>query len=74
MLCFILCKVKKEERRFMNKNVMIQTLRRFKVTSGYKGYYYLLDAVNIIGEFHAKEKPFGTQKDIYIPIGGKTQN
>ena len=26
----------------MNRNNMIQTLRRFKVTSGYKGYYYLL--------------------------------
>ena len=32
----------------MNRNNMIQTLRRFKVTSGYKGYYYLLDAADII--------------------------
>lgn len=55
----------------MNRNVIIQTLRRFKITSGYKGYYYLLDAVNIISEFHANEKPFATQKDIYIPVGEK---
>ena len=46
----------------MNRNNMIQTLRRFKVTSGYKGYYYLLDAA---------EEPFATQNDIYIPIGEK---
>ena len=50
---------------------MIQTLRRFKVTSGYKGYYYLLDAADIISGFHTKEKPFATQNDIYIPIGEK---
>ena len=42
----------------MNRNIMIQTLRRFKVTSGYKGYYYLLDAADIISGFHTKEKPF----------------
>ena len=51
----------------MNRNIMIQTLRRFKVTSGYKGYYYLLDAADIISGFHTKEKPFATQNDIYIP-------
>ena len=55
----------------MNRNIMIQTLRRFKVTSGYKGYYYLLDAADIISGFHTKEKPFATQNDIYIPIGEK---
>ena len=55
----------------MNRNVIIQTLRRFKVTSCYKGYYYLRDAVNTISEFHANEKPFATQNDIYIPIGEK---
>ena len=27
----------KKGRLFMNRNIMIQTLRRFKVTSGYKG-------------------------------------
>lgn len=53
----------------MNRNNMIQTLRRFKVTSGYKGYYYLLDAADIISGFHTKEEPFATQNDIYIPIG-----
>lgn len=47
----------------MNRNIMIQTLRRFKVTSGYKGYYYLLDAADIISGFHTKEKPFATQND-----------
>ena len=55
----------------MNRNNMIQTLRRFKVTSGYKGYYYLLDAADIISGFHTKEEPFATQNDIYIPIGEK---
>jgi len=49
----------------MNRNNMIQTLRRFKVTSGYKGYYYLLDAADIISGFHTKEEPFATQNDIY---------
>ena len=55
----------------MNRNKMIQTLRRYKVTSGYKGYYYLLDAADIISGFHTKEEPFATQNDIYIPIGEK---
>ena len=27
--------------------------------------------MNIISEFHANEKPFATQKDIYIPVGKK---
>ena len=57
----------------MNRNNMIQTLRRFKVTSGYKGYYYLLDAADIISGFHTKEEPFATQNDIYIPIGEKNE-
>lgn len=52
----------------MNRNIMIQTLRRFKVTSGYKGYYYLLDAADIISGFHTKEKPFATQNDIYLSL------
>ena len=47
------------------------TIRKLGVTSNYKGYFYLADAIRLV--MNAQDKPVKITKDIYPYLAGKYQ-
>ena len=55
-----------KEQEMENMDIIIETLRSLGLSGKYKGYYYLVEAIQIILQMDVQ--PFCVTKDIYPPI------